>query len=134
MGEQTHQQLRAEFAGQEKDQGDHAAPAQHHIEQTPDRIPVSLAPVLGAEYRTCGSDRHQKHVRDKLDLRRQGYCRHLILCHPAQHQGIARRHRCEHQALERNRQRQFFQFLIESAVVDLHWFDPPLTNIKYAAD
>ena len=122
MGKQPHQLLRAAFTGGKEDQGDDAAPAQHDMKDAPDRVPVPLSPVLGAENGPGGNRRKDEHVLHKLNLGGQGNRGHLILGHAAQHQGVRRGHGRQHQALECDGRCQRPQLQVKGTVVDLHEF------------
>ena len=122
MGEQLHQQIRTHFTDREEDQGDRTAPAQRHIEQGAYGFPVALAPVLSAQNRPGRRRRHQEHILDKLNLRRKGNRRHLILGNSSKHQRIPGSHRRQHQALKRDGCGQLPQFAVKSTIIDLHGF------------
>lgn len=101
-----HQGARKEFAGNKKEDGDQAAEAQHEVKEIPEGLPVSFSVILGAKNGARGGDCIEKYVLDKLDLGRHGDGCHLRLGDAAQHHGVRCRHRCQHQVLQGDRQRQ----------------------------
>ena len=119
--EDAHQHPRHHLARHEKKQGQDPRTSEHQAEQALQRLSVSFAPVLGAEDRSGGCDRHEEHILNELDLGCQGDGRHLLLRDAPEHQRVAGRHQCQHQALEDDGQGDLPQLVVEYFVVDLHF-------------
>ena len=72
------------------------------------------------------------HILDKLDLRGKRYCRHGVLIKFAEHDRIGGSNQCQHQILQRYRQCQKKQFMIESSVIEklFEYHIPPVVDCE----
>ena len=71
MGKGMHQGPRDQLTGQEEQNGNQPAEAQHEVKELLNGFPVAFSEILGSEDGSRRRTGHQEHVLHELDLRRQ---------------------------------------------------------------